>query len=294
MAQTGSTQSVLIFVSDTQSPLPFERLYPNYSDNERATQMILADILDEKNVEAVIHAGDITGYGSSRKQWLPVLPFLDTLHSRRIPFVSAKGNHDYYFLPSEAMKFFKKYVPESSSDYSMHQFGPVAIVILNSNFDRLKKSEIAAEESWYSYALKTCESDTAIRFVISVDHHPPHTNSAAVSGSNDVRKYFLPAFFSSRKSVLFVSGHAHRFEHFQLNGKDFLVIGGGGGVFQDERSKPVEKDLYTGSDQGKFFHYVRCITSSDSLIFQVIRVIPKSGLTESAYTFTLRNQEGSN
>ena len=287
-AQVRDSNSVLIFVSDTQSPLTFERLYPNYSENERATQIILGDILDEKNVEAVVHAGDITGYGSSKKEWAPLVAFLDSLRARKIPFLAAKGNHDYYFMAHAAMKNFAEYVPDSPTDFSLHKFAPVAIVLLNSNFSHMSQKELYREKKWYPLALDSCESDTSIHFIITVDHHPPFTNSAVVSGSKKVRKYFLPYFYRSDKSVLFVSGHAHRFEHFKKDGKDFIVIGGGGGVFQNEKKNPSEKDLYTSADHGEFFHYVRCTVDEDSLTFNVMQVGPERGRLKWKYAFVIR------
>ena len=42
----------------------------------------------------------------------------------------------------------------------------------------------------------------------------------------------MPGYIKSKKAKRFITGHAHAFEHFNMLGKDFLVIGGGGGIHQ--------------------------------------------------------------
>jgi predicted phosphodiesterase len=131
----------VIFISDTQTPIWAEKLFLRSYDNERATQTIFASILAEEKTDAVVHAGDITGHGWLRGSWKPVLPFIDSLRARSIPFMAAKGNHDYYFLPPWGMKRFGEYIPNSTTDFSRHNYGDLSIFILNSNGDRLSIDE---------------------------------------------------------------------------------------------------------------------------------------------------------
>jgi hypothetical protein len=46
------------------------------------------------------------------------------------------------------------------------------------------------------------------------------------------QKDFVPIFINSPKSKLYLSGHAHTYEHFILSNKHFVVSGGGGGQRQ--------------------------------------------------------------
>ena len=277
----------LIFVSDTQSPIWFEKIYVEYNDNEAATQKIFSSILEESNLTAVIHAGDITAYGSSRDKWEPVLPFLDSLRARSVPFVAAKGNHDYMFSSAPAMENFREYITGSPSDYSLSRFGPVAVIFLNSNFSKLDDSTIVRQNEWYAATLSKCDADSTVRFICCVNHHSPFTNSAIVSGSEEVQKYFLPEFYHSRKARLFVSGHAHRFEHFRNGGKDFLVIGGGGGLLHPRKSSELLTDLSIAGEEGRFFHYVRCLVGNDSLSFEIVKVASGSAHGEVVYTMSV-------
>lgn len=277
----------LIFVSDTQAPTWVEKLYLRSNNNVLATERIFGAILGQENLSAVIHGGDITAYGSSGTNWSTVLPFLDSLRARSVPFIAARGNHDYYLSASEGMENFRRFVPSCPQDYSLHAYGPVAVILLNSNFGHLTDSTIAEQRRWYVETLSRIDTERSIHFAITVTHHPPYTNSTLVSGSREVQDNFLDAFDHSTKSVVFISGHAHRFEHFRVNGKDFLVIGGGGGLFHDKESTPTENDLYTGKDRGMFFHFVRCGVWNDSLSFEVIKILPVSGKTEVVHQFTI-------
>lgn len=271
----------VILLSDTQTPIWAEKLFLRSSDNDRATQKIFASILAEKQIDAVIHAGDITGHGWLRSSWKPILPFIDSLRARYIPFIAAKGNHDYYFIPPWGMKHFGEYIPNGTTDYSRHTFGDLCILVLNSNYDRLTIEAQQQQRRWYDEALREAERDPAVRTVMTVAHHSPYTNSAMVSGSYVMRKDYLPLFMSSQKSRLWIGGHAHRFEHFRKNGKDLVVIGGGGGLFHRKKTEEIEDDLHM--DDGMFFHYLRCSVSIDSLVLNVVRIFPDSTAQRSVY-----------
>src|SRR5204863_5243519 len=83
----------------------------------------------------------------------------------------------------------------------------------------------------------------------------PFTNSKVVKPNKLVQQKFLPPFYSTKKCILFLSGHSHNFEHFKVQGKNFLVIGGGGGVHQPLRTcKNVMPDL--AALYKPMFHYI--------------------------------------
>ncbi len=63
----------------------------------------------------------------------------------------------------------------------------------------------------------------------------------------------MPAYYSSKKALLFISGHAHTYEHFFIKGKTFIVSGGGGGPRVKLKSgKDAHKDLYNGESPRPF------------------------------------------
>lgn len=285
-AQTDSTTSTLVFLSDTQALMWVEKLYLNDYDNEQATQNIFSSILKEKDLTGVIHCGDVTAYGMSKSKWEAVLPFIDLLKLRSIPpFVATKGNHDYFFFSGRAMRSWEEYIPDGKKEYASYKFGTVAIVLLNSNIEEMEDSTLEQQKQWYASTLVLLNADNSIHFIITVAHHSPFTNSAMVTGSSFVRKEYLPAFYTSPKTKLFISGHAHRFEHFQKKGKDFLVIGGVGGLFHDKREENLHEDLHLG--EGKFFHYLKYAVYHDSLSLDVVKVESYAKETAVVYRFAV-------
>src|SRR5699024_11178759 len=91
--------------------------------------------------------------------------------------------------------------------------------------------------------------------------------SKIVGSSAKVQNNFVPAFIKSNKAQLFVTGHAHAFEHFLKQGKDLLVIGGGGGLHQplDTSSKRINDLAW---DYKPMFHYLSVRRSGTQLQVQ--------------------------
>ena len=66
---------------------------------------------------------------------------------------------------------------------------------------------------------------------------------------------FSERFLSTKKCILFITGHAHAFEHFRYQQKDFVVIGGGGGLHQPLSTKEnMPPDI--ASSYKPLFHYL--------------------------------------
>ncbi len=285
LSAKGQDTTRLIFLSDTQTPMWAEKIYLSSDDNEAATQNIFSSILNEKDITAVVHAGDLTGLGWLRSSWKPILPFIDSLKTRSIPFLAAKGNHDYYFIHLWAMDRFEEYIPNGKSDYSLHRFDSCTVIILNSNEEKMTEDLRTAQRRWYDSTLAACDADSAVRWVFTVAHHSPFTNSDMVTGSKFIRNEYLSAFYTSVKSKVWIGGHAHRFEHFNRNGKDFLVVGGGGGLHHGKRTEHPHDDLHTGD--GRFFHYLRCTVFSDSLLMEAISITADSHQAKTAYCISI-------
>jgi hypothetical protein len=138
------------------------------------------------------------------------------------------------------------------------------MVLVNSNFGSLSYAEDHQQTDWYKSTLDSLDADSTIQFIITGCHHSPYTNSRIVKPSKEVEQKFVPHFLSSNKSVLFLSGHSHNFEHYKVEGKDFLVIGGGGGLRQ-----PLRQGIGTladiAPDYKPLFHYTMVTIAGDTL-----------------------------
>ncbi|MGE5842123.1 MAG: metallophosphoesterase family protein, partial [Deltaproteobacteria bacterium] len=145
------------------------------------------------------------------------------------------------------------------------------VVLLNSNFNALSEEERGKQLSWYQETLQALDRDGTVGLVVVACHYPPYTNSTIVSPSVEVQKLFVSPFLESAKARIFFSGHAHAAEHFRIDGKDFLVIGGGGGLQHPLLSDSESRwpDLFPQKTQKRMFHYVEGILTGRSATLKV-------------------------
>jgi hypothetical protein len=174
-------------------------------------------------------------------------------------------------LSNEGESNFRGRFPFYSKTGYLKKIGPIAFILLNSNFSDLTDEEVNRQQDWYRDQLILCDSDSSIKAVIVGCHHPPYTNSKIVNSDDDVQKYFVPDFLKSDKTKLFLSGHSHSFEHFSHGGKDFLTIGGGGGLHHPlyHGNEILHEDLYKGDINKRSFHYLLCRFDDDGMKIQI-------------------------
>ena len=127
--------------------------------------------------------------------------------------------------------------------------------MLNSNFKNLSADSIAKQNEWYANELKTLDDNNAVKYVVVGCHHSPFSNSKIVGSSKAVQQNFVPQFIQSKKCKLFLSGHAHVFEYFKMQGKDFMVIGGGGGLHHplNKKGNRIKAEF---ESYNPLFHYL--------------------------------------
>lgn len=270
VSQTKDT--LFAFISDTQTPLFIEKIWLKSSNNEEATDAIFSALLHEPDLSALFHLGDITSAGFLKDSWKTMSEHFLSLKKAGIQVYPVMGNHEYFIFPSKGRKMFFKNFPHLSSSWYMKQIGSIAVILLNSNFSHLTDYDISEQQTWFRKLVAQLDDDISVDFIIVGTHHSPYTNSKVVSPSKEVQRQFLPVFFSSKKCKLFLSGHAHTFEHFKKKGKDFLVIGGGGGLLQPLLKEQRFKDEYNNNK--RMFHYMICRESKDSLEISVKMINP--------------------
>ena len=265
-------EKTILFVSDTQSPIFWEYLILARNDNERATRKILDLILQEPDPAAVFHLGDAVAWGSSDEDWRPIDDFLARLRGRGVPVYGVMGNHEYMNSAAEGVALFKRHFPEFPQSWYSVRIASLAAIVINSNFDELSELDKAAQKKFYEERLQAFEADPEVRGIIVCAHDPPYTNSKIVSPSLEVEREFVPLFLSARKTKLFLSGHSHAAEDLvpknkDLQGKHFLVLGGGGGLLHPlylGRSRRIE-DRFPLQTERRWFHYVRLTLGTEGL-----------------------------
>ena len=269
----------IIFISDTQAPIWYESLFISRHRNEEATAKLFSSILSDTTVFTLIHLGDVTAIGALTSKWKTIDTVLTLLNKRNVLTSATPGNHEYLFLSNHGEQNFRKRFPKYQRlDYTV-RIGYIALVFPNSNFGSLSKSEETQQRQWYIQQLDSLEHDSNIDIVIVGCHHPPFTNSSIVSPSTRVKREFVPSFLQHNKCKLFISGHSHAFEHFRNDTnsiinvqKDFLVIGGGGGLLHPLLlgDKQRRKDFYTPQTKYRMFHYLHGIIKPNGLMLTVM------------------------
>jgi hypothetical protein len=258
---------VILFISDTQQPMLIETIRLKTQENERMTQRLFSMMAKETTAAALFHLGDITSMGMMNSYWKS----FDTLRTMLpFPVHAAFGNHEYFFVPAWGKEQMLKRFPSLEPSWYLKRFGAAAVIVLNSNFDRLSEEEKEQQERWYKQTLASLEKDSTVTSVIVACHHSPLTNSSIVSPNEDVQRSFVRPFVQSKKGSAFISGHAHTREHFRMEGKDLFVIGGGGGLQQPLKDTSDAEWIGEKIVQRQFFHYVRCEMRNDALLFQIV------------------------
>ncbi len=274
----------IYFVSDTQQPMFVEKLWLKPNHNKQATANIFNSILQEKP-KALYMLGDVVGLGSSNHKWKKVDLFLDSCRKSGTDVCGVLGNHEVMGRRKKGEANFQKRFPMNVKTGYVSVTDSVAVVLLNSNFRKLSNEELRKQKDWYSETLAALDTTAAVKAVVVCCHHAPFTNSTIVGCSNQVQEYFVADYIKSKKAQLFITGHAHAFEHFNKLGKDFVVIGGGGGLHQPLKNK--DKNLVDlSADYKPPFHYLSVQRKGDQLFMQSHAINEDFRTFKTAYNFS--------
>ncbi len=138
---TDSVRNSIIFISDTQAPMAFEKLFVRTHNNEEATKILLNAIVSDSTVSSIFMLGDITAMSSFDNNWATIDSFLTCLKGRGILAYAAVGNHDYLlFSNSGEANLSKRFSGFKRTGYTV-RISSLAMIILNSNFKKLSHSE---------------------------------------------------------------------------------------------------------------------------------------------------------
>ena len=268
LAQTQSpvaaTGAEIDFISDTQQPMMVEKIILKPNNNKKATALLFSEIIKTKP-QSLYMLGDVVALGYNNHKWKNVDAFLDSCRKENTAVYGLLGNHDVMGFRKKGETNFNKRFPQNVRTGYVSVTDSVAIVLLNSNFNTLSAADKNKEDAWYQSTLNALDSSDAIKAIIVTCHHAPYSNSKIVGSSNQVQQNFVLPYINSKKARLFITGHAHAFEHFKIMGKDFLVIGGGGGLHQplDTTDKRIP-DI--AQEYKPLFHYLSVLRVSGELL----------------------------
>ncbi|QJW91701.1 metallophosphoesterase [Spirosoma taeanense] len=253
----------ILFLSDTQAPMWVERLVLRAHQNTKATQAIFAEII-RRQPSVLYWLGDIVSLGFRNNKWPMIDRFLENCRQVGTAVYAIMGNHDVMGRPRKGARNFQQRFPEHSPTGYLQITDGIAVIMLNSNFQIMSAADLVKQQTWYEQTLREMDDNPAIRVIIVTCHHAPYSNSKLVGSSKLVQQRFVPCYIKSQKARLFITGHSHAFERYQFEGKEFLVIGGGGGLRQPLNTSPSRlPDIAT--QYKPMFHYLAVRREGDAL-----------------------------
>jgi UDP-2,3-diacylglucosamine pyrophosphatase LpxH len=229
LSYSQNTSSTIAFLSDTQAPMGIEKLWLKSHQNEQATAFLFNQIKNE-HPTALFILGDVVNLSCKNNRWQKIDTYLVACRNMGIKIYGALGNHEVLGNATKGEQNFQLRFPENNKTGYVEIIDSIAVMLLNSNHKNLSATEMELQNRWYKNKLTQLDADSTIKFIIVGCHHSPYSNSKIVGSSKWVQENFVIPFIQSKKCKLFLSGHAHVFEYFKMKGKDFMVIGGGGGL----------------------------------------------------------------
>ena len=246
--------SMVIFASDTQEPMRIEELLLPSDQNTLATHALFTDMLAHSPTELFL-LGDVVNLGYKAKRWAFIDTALALARVRRFHVHAILGNHELMVRAAKGERNFQDRFPgHVRTGYTIRK-DSIAVVLLNSNFSKLSKADMALQNDWYAHTLALLDTAPDVRTIIVCCHHSPYSQSKLVGSSTAVQEHFVAPFRNARKTSLFISGHAHLFQHFRMDDKHFFVIGGGGGLHHPLSTAPTAH-VCLEPDYNPLFHYL--------------------------------------
>lgn len=253
----------IAFASDTQAPMWIEERFLRSNQNRKATAMVFSAI-QQRKPKALYLLGDVVSLGYSNRKWVKVDECVNNCRTEGIDVYALMGNHDVMGRARKGERNFQKRFPQHVRTGYVSVTDSVAVILLNSNFGGLPAADQDKQKAWYESTLSELDDNPAVKVVIVTCHHPPYTNSKLVASSKAVQQQFVPAYVKSEKARLFITGHSHAFEHFHFQNKDFLIIGGGGGLNHPLNTSTSRlQDMAPGYKPN--FHYLIVQRGADKL-----------------------------
>ena len=275
----------IAFIGDTQAPLWIEDLFLESHNNAAATQRLLDD-LEARQPARLCFLGDVVNMGWRNDRWAGVDSALFRLRRSGCNVQGCLGNHELMTRAAEGERNFQLRFPDHVSTGYVVTGDSLATILLNSNFGKMTSSQVATQQAWYEQMIQHLDSQPGIRAVIVACHHPPFSDSKLVGSSVEVQNRFVAPYLRSAKCRLFVTGHAHLFQHMVVDGKDFVVAGGGGGL-QHPMKKKIDGPVDRSGSYKPLFQYLTVSLHAGQMEVTSYRLSDDYLRVEKGYAFTI-------
>jgi Icc-related predicted phosphoesterase len=224
------SEGAIVVVGDIQRTSWFAHaLFSREQNDDERVRLVAAMAKERPSI--VVLLGDLVFKGASCGDWTAFDDVMEPIRKLNVPVLAALGNHEYRGANAAALAEFHARFPVSAQcHWFSRRHGQLGLVWLDSNKSELKKEAWNTQQQWFERTLRSMDADPKVRGVLVFTHHPPYTNSIVTKDELDVQETFLVPFIAARKTLAFISGHAHGYERFVKVGKQFVVSAGGGGA----------------------------------------------------------------
>jgi len=223
------------FISDTQSIK--NRRWLGFQRHKSIAQALSSQI-DKEKLSFLVHAGDIVSEGGVNRDWLDFFKNAKN-YLRKLPMISAIGNHEYYGEkiegnPETFFKFFRS-TSDSKRGSLLFELPQFNLLVHNTSYNFLTNDEVEDQFKWIK---KVClDSKKVNKKVILVSHHPAFSSSLGYISreSNFIRERLVPLLEEVGNVPLVLAGHVHIYERSEKSGITYLNAGSAGGIFNPTR-----------------------------------------------------------
>ena len=202
--------------------------------NHDASARIMTMVVGERP-QALFLLGDMVWWGSSDVEWDRFDTIMRPVYAAGVPVMPILGNHEYLGDTATGLQHVRRRFPTMKMDHDVRIIDSIAFVLLNTNLGSMTPDQARKQRQWFAYTLRRLDADPSVLHVVVCGHHPPFTNSRVTRPNRRMQQTFLPFFQWSDKTSIWFAGHAHSYERFDVEGKQYIVAGGGGAPRQDVR-----------------------------------------------------------
>ena len=252
--RTFAAPSRVLLYGDSRGKLPLEFWR---EDTGQVPEHVIARAVEER-ADLVVHAGDLVETGSPAS-WSAFDEEIAPLRACGVPFFPILGNHEFFGeadTRAALARYHARFPALLGQRWYDLRVGPLLFVLVDTNAPELSRCEVEAQDAWYLERLAQAEADPSVRWVVVVGHHPPMTNAVMHKPDAFSEVHFAAPALRHPKVAAFVAGHVHTYERFVIQGRQFVVSGGGGSPRVNLMSDHRWHDEYAGGPV-RPFHYLR-------------------------------------
>lgn len=255
-------------VGDLQRTSIWESIIGRESNDVERKEII--ESIKEQKPGSVILLGDMVFQGDNIEHWKYFDNLMNPLNDEHIPLFPVLGNHEYWGKNRIALQYLAERFPVlKNHHWYVELCDSIALIFLDSNNLEYDEEQWIEQTKWFKNKLRKYDNVSSVKGIIVLTHHPPYTNCFITGNEMQIKTGFASAFENSKKTLAFISAHAHTYERFVEKGKTFIVSGGGGGPrIMSKRISDRYHDYYNGPFP-RPFNYLLIDKGKDGLLFTV-------------------------